>query len=1133
MKSARILATLLAFTVRTFAQNPAPAPPPAPSPEPPKVIAKETTIYVPFEKLEEVFEGQEQGVFLPYREFLEMWNKVNLPEKLRKSDPPVEGVLAGAKYSGAVNGDVAEIKAALAFEALKDGWSSLKLGAELAIAEAKTTGLLNAADGGHEIIFQNKGAYTLDATIHGRVVRDKGRATLSLKLPRTAVSQFELLVPDKGLEFEVKPAAAFSAVEVEGGTMLAAFFGASQDVTISWAKKGGETALPPLLFADVNLDIRLSAGAMKTDATLTYRILRARVDALKIQLPADLQLLAIEGQNIKEWKPAQGGNAESQLIEVTLHTPVKDAYALRLKLESALGVLPQKPKLPVVAALGVERQSGSVTVSAEGEIIAEPADLAGLTRQAVAQPKDAPPVVAGYRYLRLPFSGTLNVSEAKPQIEAASQTLLTVGTDTLRLDATFAYTVKKAGIFGVQIEVPDGWTPLNLGGGGIDTAEILDVGGKKILTAKFKSRQGGKDGGGFTYAFSLERARAKADDAVTVPVLSPLGVERHDAKVGAAIHVSLKANTTDKGDLREEDIRNLGNLAPQNPAQTPLTLGFRYRSQSAAAVKPAQLAFELRKTRVSAEVLALVDVREALTRHEWTVLYNVEFAGVSEFTIEVPKAIADDLNITGDQIKEKVKTEMKDAAGALTGAVQWRVALQDKVLGAYQLKLSTEAARGEQKPGAVVPVAMHEVKATDVFRETGQVAVIKDGNLEFTSTDAKGLETIDPKELNAELQRDGIFLAYKYSQHPVALSLGVSKNSYLDVPQAVVTYAVLTSVIAEDQAETTEVIYWVKNNAQQFFSLTLPSRGGKDARLLSDAFVNGEPQQPSRRPDRNEVLIRLPAKSEDNAEFAVRFVYEVPSPKPGEKLGARGSFDIQPPALAGVKVMQTKWSLFLPQDHHYTGFGGAMREKLDERTMSRLSRLFTLFVPQVGPNAPGAAGSSQTEPPKLPEPKSAGFDAPLKTEGSRYELRRMEAPAAVTVNFQGKTLAFVLKAVAWLLAFAAGLRLLQRPATARWSFFLFVGIGALIVSGAVNPRAAGPWQAIFFGALCAAGIWVIRDCMRGVAGWTGRSHEGAGNAAYSPAPPPHSAAATSVGPAHAPPSPGNDPGAVPPTLPPL
>src|SRR5882724_7119345 len=144
MKFSRLAAPLLAAIASSaFAQEPPPPTAPVP-PQPPKVITKEQTIYIPFDKLEEVFAGQEQGVFLPYREFLEMWNKLNLPEKIKKTEPPVDGVVAGANYSGKVEGDLAEIKAKVSFEALKEGWSQIPLGAGLALAEAKTTALLNA-----------------------------------------------------------------------------------------------------------------------------------------------------------------------------------------------------------------------------------------------------------------------------------------------------------------------------------------------------------------------------------------------------------------------------------------------------------------------------------------------------------------------------------------------------------------------------------------------------------------------------------------------------------------------------------------------------------------------------------------------------------------------------------------------------------------------------------------------------------------------------------------------------------------------------------------------------------------------------------------------------------------------------
>lgn len=1081
MKLPRLLALVLpAFILTAFAQEPPPVPPVTPAP--PKVITTERSIFVPFERLEEVFAGQEQGVFLPYREFLEMWSKVNLPEKLKKTEPPVDGVVGGASYVGKVDGDLAEIKAKVSFEALKDGWSQIPLGAGLALAEAKTTAILNATDAGQMIIFPKKGSFTLEATVFGKITRDKGRATLPLKLPRTAVSQFELMIPEKGLEFTITPASAFTATEQEGGTKLAVYFGASQDVMIAWSKKGGETALPALLFADAQTDVRVSAGTLRTDVTVNYRILRAGVSTFQFEVPQGAQVLAVEGQGIKEWKPLvekAGDAGKSQTIEVTLHTAAKDNYQLHLTLESALGALPQKPALPLVSALKVERQTGSVTVNADAELVVEPTDLQGLTQQGVALMKDGksqPGLVGSYRYLRLPYAGVLNVTEAKPQVEVAGETLLRITPEMQELTGRFDYTVKKAGIFATQIELPAGFATAEATGEQIERATVQDAAGKKVLNVKFAARRTGK----FSFTVTAEIPRAKPDAPVSVPVFAPQNVERIDMGVSLAIHVSLKANTTDKGDMREEDIRNLGGIPIKDAGSTPLTVGFRYRTQAgAAAVKPAQLQFELRKSRVSAEIFTLVEVRETLTKHSWIVNHTVEFAGVNEFSIEVPKAIADDLQIEGANIKERIKTDAKDAGGNPTGAVVWRVVLQDKVLGTHTLTFSHDEARAEQKPGAVLPVALHEVKAVNVFRETGQVAVLKDGNLEFAKTDATGLETIDPKELNVLLQRDGIFLAYKYSQHPVALSLGVSKNIYLEVPQAIVTYAVLTSVIAEDGAETTEVIYWVKNNSQQFFGIQLPSRGGKQARLLSDAFVNGEPQQPSKRPDKNEVLIRLPARQANNTEFPVRFVYEVPSAKPGEKLGWRGSFDLEPPQLAGVKVLQTRWTLWLPASQRYVDFGGAMREDVSVFGWERYARNFRMFLPQIGPAAPSTHGAQHTEPPPLPTPKSAGFDTQLRKEGVSVELRRMDAPAAVKVAHRGKTYSYVFEAMAALVAFAGAISMLRRDRAAKWAYFIFIGLGSLVISGAVNPRGAGPWQGIFVGTMIGVAVWLV--C--GFRGW--------------------------------------------------
>ncbi len=443
----------------------------------------EKTVYVPFEKLEEVFENQERGVFLPYREFLELWNKLNLPEKLKETAPPVEGVLASASYVGRVEGEMAEIKAKLSFEALKEGWSRLSIGAgDLGIAEAKSKALLHFAGDGYEMIFPAKGIYPLEATLYGRVERAQGRSNMRLKLPKTAVSQLDLTIADKGLEFAITPASAFSTTEnPDGTTRLAVYFGTSEEVTISWSKKSGETALKPLLFVDTLLEMQVGAGAVRSQVALNYQVLRAGVEAFEILVPADQQVLGVEGENLRDWKlePAVEG---MQRLQVVLHTPAREIYRLKIRLESALPSLPQQVKLPTLQAIGVERQSGSISVASDPELLINVAQLSGLTQQAVAQRKEpAQGLVGVYRFLRLPYSGLLAVSEARPQIEVASRSLLVVETDALKLRGSFQYTVKKSGIFETQIELPAGFTTAEATGQEIESVTVQKEADRNVL----------------------------------------------------------------------------------------------------------------------------------------------------------------------------------------------------------------------------------------------------------------------------------------------------------------------------------------------------------------------------------------------------------------------------------------------------------------------------------------------------------------------------------------------------------------------------------------------------------------------------------------------------------------------------
>ncbi len=1129
------LALTALFALQIRAQDdPAPAPiapdvapapvvaEPAPEAER-EIINRERSIYVPYEDLEAVFEQDGRGVFLPYREFLDLWNQINLQDK-KEDDvkPPTDGVLESAQYTAVVEGDenqVLSIDAVLTVESFKEkGWAVVPLlKGGMNIAEAETgEATLHLGKNGYELILPKKGQYEIKLKLYAKVNRSSGRHSVGINLPKAGVSKFEAIVPEPGWEFDIQPGAAYTSQDQpDGSTKLAFFFGETEHFDIGWQKQGEETKLTPLLFVETDVISKVVPGALQTDATLNYRILRAGVDSFEVSIPVGQEVLEVKGENIKEWDVSDMG--QSQRLLVNLHSAAKQNYSLTIGLEQAIGAMPTEFDVPQIAAENVVRQRGTVSLKNSTELELETILSEGLTQQSMVggnvningnvtinqqanfvgignggniSLNAGGDVQVGYalndygrfRFLTMPFTMTLSVKKAEPAVEVESWTRFVVERDSANFVARFDYSVKRVGIFDTRIEIPTGFDGVEATGPNVEDFSEEDVDGKRFLNVKFNNRSQGD----FSLMVTGRRIRESAAEDAIVPVFSPQNAERHEGKIGIQIHTSLDPSTKDEGDLRQQDVNVLGVSKSNNkgvPGSGTLQIGFRYRGEAA----PATIGFTLKKPQVNGEVFTLVEVKEQLIRYQWTISYNVLYAGVDAFIISVPEAIAENLRHDGALIKEVNKDftppdDMENPPVAGDGRVLWAVVLRDKKMGSYQLKLTldeplvatatddpADAPDGpEAKDGRKFEIELPEIQLEAVDSETGQVAVVKDDNLEILESKPVSLESIDPKELRGGLARPGVFLSYKYRRHPIGLTLNVSRNEFLPVPQAIVTYANLTSVISSDQAITTEVVYWVRNNTKQFFSVSLPETG----KMVSDIYVNGLPQQPMRRADEDVVLIRLPVE-EGLDVFAVRFVYEVPSPNPGEKLGAMGSVMFSPVELTDAEVLQSHLKLYLPEDYVYRSFRSAMRMPVSNRGWDRFRNAFSWLIPSLGPQIPNHHANGWEQAPQMKANQQRGFDIQIPTEGRQFDLHRLDAPTDVKIGYRSEAFAFFWEALLGLAAFVVGLLLLNKDRRIKLIYFAAAGLGALIIAGAVAPTAASIWQAIYLGVFLAALVWLI------------------------------------------------------------
>lgn len=1052
---------------------PSPPPPPAPlvSTTPAAegklvpVRERERTVYVPYEELEKIFQDGGRGVFLPYREFLELWGELNLKRE-KDEKAPTDGVVSRAEYTGKVEDGTLTLDAKITVESFQKGWVSLPFGAAdmAGIGEAETgRAVLQTAKDGVKVLLPEKGVYELKLKLFSPVTQENGKSRVRLSLPRAAVSKLTAQIPGEGLEFEVKPAAAFtSRIGMAGQTELSFFFGSGDSHEVAWGAPQAATQLTPLLLADTKLTSSIGAGSIATHAEIQFRIMRAPVSAFRVGLPKGQEVLGVTGDDIREWNLEAAG--ERQTLVITPNKPVKDKYSLTLSLESPIAKLPAEVLVPDLMIEGASYARGTASVNTEPQFDAVPKVLEGVVRaNAAVTPPQGRIAVGGFRLLKQPYQFSLDVTEAKPQVDVNSVTKLDVQRDAVKLESEFDFNVRRVGIFESKITLPAALTISSVTGDGVAEWSVVPAPpSSQLLTVKLTQQKTGT----FKIKLAARQSRGQATEDFIIPTFAVSDAARHDAKVGIAIHSSLEANTKDMGGFQQEDVSALGASSKGGQAAT---LAFRYRD----AAKAAALGFKSRDPQVSVEVLTLVEAKEQSTRHQWTLAFDVSYAAVDRFVLALPKAVAGEIRLMDPQVKETNKAYTPDPEkfknADLANTVYWEVVLRSEKMGVFQLSLSHEK-QSALEAGKTGKVELLQLHVPGAFQETGQVAVIKDDSLEIRNSQPENLEEMDSRELHASVQQPGVFLAFKYRALPIKLVVDIAKNDYFKVPQAVVTHADLTTAVATDRAQSTEVIYWVKNIDLQFLVVTLPP----GAKLQSDIVVGRESQQPMRREGSEDLLVRLPSGSGSSREsLPVRFVYEVPSPKPGEKLGSSGSFSIDPPNAGEVKVFETRHRLYLPEAWHYTGFDGPLTQTQADRGWMRIRRLIDPLIPAFGPQVSRTNDFRWNDPPAVPGEVKSLYDFQVPGQGHLETLRRLGPPASITASFRSKKVTFAFESLAFIITALIGVSLTRRMLTQKLFFVVIFGCGAALATGLVNQANSVVANAVILAVGLVIGLWLL------------------------------------------------------------
>ena len=279
---------------------------------------REQQIYIPYEKLRGVFEKHGRGVFLPYEKFEELWKAAQ--DKTRpaaESLPPVGAVITEIENEAAVAKDVVQVTAHLKIDLLTEGWHEVPLRlADAALVRAtiknEPARVLGGPNEDHRLLIEKKGKQPEQIELvleYARaIVRSPGQNSVSFQAPQAAVSRWKVRIPQAGVKVnlhpliaatEVPPAAAPARLPDDkkpseekkpDETVILAFVGAAPTVQIDWTPKSeGATGLTALASVQSEQQVWIQEGITRTRTTLAYAISRAELNQVALEVPRRIQ----------------------------------------------------------------------------------------------------------------------------------------------------------------------------------------------------------------------------------------------------------------------------------------------------------------------------------------------------------------------------------------------------------------------------------------------------------------------------------------------------------------------------------------------------------------------------------------------------------------------------------------------------------------------------------------------------------------------------------------------------------------------------------------------------------------------------------------------------------------------------
>jgi hypothetical protein len=897
------------------------APPPATPPEgegggatKPATGLREQTIYVPFEKLDEVFEKKGRGVFLPYEEFLELWRAGQPKSPVPVPDaPPASSVVRTANYEGNVDETLARVTVRYEVESLEDSWVSLPLPLRNVAIESFDPGdsgiLLTANSEGHGLLIPRRGKHAVSIVFSTRVRSTPGRRSIAFGVPVVPVSKLQLSIPEHDARVTVAPDATTVTVAPAGesATIASVWLGSASELTIEWTPPAGRAAQEAaVVFANQAIRATLGERILRIRTRIAYEIERGEIDTLTIQGPAGTSLLRVDAKNVREWQENDG------LLVVRLHSPVKESFLLDLEYERILTETPDRVTLPLPQIRDVRREAGWLALGHDPSLKLRVVSSVGLSQ---LDPEEVPEFLradlrAGYRFLAPPAPLEIEVERVLPRVHSRTVSVVVLGREEDSWLGFVDYQISQAGVFRLELRVPRRWNVAEIGEPGTIEdfqSTTSDPDDTRTVTVNLKTRVLGD----FRLPFRFIADGSASQNEVTLVPPRLLGTTQDAGVFAVTAPRSLDLATVERSALRSADVDELfrTGILGRVGSDTGSPLTWSYHENSLESPASVRLRVEPRKSEINVLSQLLVEVTDDRIRYTHFLDHEILYREIESLRFSAPSTLDERLKIESRDIKERRRTP-----SAVSGRTEWEITLQAPTVGNVFLTITHEEEIRPLAPGEPQRVQVPILRTSGtVASERGFVAVQKGGTLEVR-LDGKDVEELDPSQLPDKLRRGKIHAARRFLGDAPTVDLVLTRYDYERLAETVVNALHLTTVLSDRPGRaTTRARLLVRNLQRPYLELLLPQGAS-----LIDARIAGKREKPKLR--KEGVGYLFPIASAPGEDIPLVLLYQT---ELAAELGSFGHVEISGPTVLGdVPVQSTKLDLFTSPESIEVRFTG-------------------------------------------------------------------------------------------------------------------------------------------------------------------------------------------------------------------